>query len=92
MILKFLANSGRFIPLDSNCKFTLDSINFEEKMNKRVFKSRRLPSEGRFRINYEEMESRLKDDFYYIENLSLKFDFEIIIRTVWCVIIGHGQT
>ncbi len=56
MILKFLANSGRFIPLDSNCKFTLDSINFEEKMNKRVFKSRRLPSEGRFRINYEEMD------------------------------------
>jgi lipopolysaccharide/colanic/teichoic acid biosynthesis glycosyltransferase len=43
-------------------------------------------------INDEEMESRLKDDFYYIENLSLKFDFEIIIRTVWCVIVGHGQT
>lgn len=42
-------------------------------------------------ITDEEMESRLKDDFYYIENLSLKFDFEIIIRTVWCVIKGHGQ-
>lgn len=42
-------------------------------------------------ITDEEMERRLKDDFYYIENLSLKFDFEIIVRTVWCVLTGHGQ-
>lgn len=38
-----------------------------------------------------EIEGRLKDDFYYIENMSIKFDVEIVIRTVWCVIKGHGQ-
>lgn len=40
----------------------------------------------------EEIEGRLRDDFYYIENLSLKLDFEILIRTVYCVVTGHGQT
>jgi lipopolysaccharide/colanic/teichoic acid biosynthesis glycosyltransferase len=39
----------------------------------------------------EEIENRLKNDFYYIENMSLKLDLEIIIRTVVCVIKGHGQ-
>lgn len=39
----------------------------------------------------EEIEGRLRDDFYYIENLSLKLDFEILIRTVYCVVTGHGQ-
>ena len=46
--------------------------------------------------NYEfelsEVESRLIDDFYYIENMSIKFDIEIVVRTVWCVLTGHGQT
>ncbi len=42
-------------------------------------------------LNVEEIENRLKDDFYYIENMSIKFDIEIIIRTVWCVLTGHGQ-
>lgn len=42
-------------------------------------------------LDTEEIKSRLKDDFYYIENISLKLDFEIVIRTVWCVIKGHGQ-
>lgn len=42
-------------------------------------------------LDKEELESRLKDDFYYIENMSLKLDIEIVIRTVWCVVKGHGQ-
>lgn len=42
-------------------------------------------------LNEEEIINRLKDDFYYIENMSLKLDTEIIIRTIWCVISGHGQ-
>jgi exopolysaccharide biosynthesis polyprenyl glycosylphosphotransferase len=40
----------------------------------------------------EEMQSRLLDDFYYIENISLKLDIEILVRTVYCVISGHGQS
>ncbi|MCX6146032.1 MAG: sugar transferase, partial [Candidatus Kapabacteria bacterium] len=44
-----------------------------------------------YEFNIQEIENRLKDDFYYIENMSIKFDLEIIIRTVWCVIKGHGQ-
>ncbi|NLO18330.1 MAG: sugar transferase [Ignavibacteria bacterium] len=54
---------------------------------------------GWWQINYttyeetvEEIENRLKDDFYYIENFSLKLDLEIIIRTIFLVIKGHGQT
>lgn len=39
----------------------------------------------------EEIENRLKDDFYYIENISLKLDIEIIIRTAFLVLKGHGQ-
>lgn len=39
----------------------------------------------------EEIENRLKDDFYYIENVSLKLDIEIIVRTVFLVFKGHGQ-
>jgi len=38
-----------------------------------------------------EMQRRLRYDFYYIENLSVKLDIEIIIRTVYTVISGHGQ-
>lgn len=53
---------------------------------------------GWWQVNYgpytesiEEIKNRLKDDFYYIENMSIKLDLEIIIRTVYCVIKGHGQ-
>lgn len=42
--------------------------------------------------NKEEIENRLKDDFYYIENMSLKLDIEIMIRTAFLMIKGHGQT
>jgi exopolysaccharide biosynthesis polyprenyl glycosylphosphotransferase len=54
---------------------------------------------GWWQVNYTahtesvaEIESRLKDDFYYIENMSLKLDLEIMIRTVFLMIKGHGQT
>ncbi len=53
---------------------------------------------GWWQINYkphieslEEIKSRLKDDFYYIENMSIKFDLEIIFRTIFVVLKGHGQ-
>lgn len=45
-----------------------------------------------FELSLEEIESRTKDDFHYIENMSLKLDFEIILRTILVVIKGHGQT
>ena len=44
-----------------------------------------------YEMNKEEIENRLKDDFYYIENMSLKLDLEIIFRTIYCVLKGHGQ-
>lgn len=44
-----------------------------------------------YTFDIKEIEGRLKDDFYYIENMSIKFDIEIVVRTVWCVIKGHGQ-
>ncbi len=54
---------------------------------------------GWWQVNYvvyeesvEEIESRLKDDFYYIENMSLKLDLEIIIRTVILMFRMHGQS
>ena len=43
-------------------------------------------------LSIEEIKNRTKDDFYYIENISLRLDFEILVRTVWCVLSGHGQT
>jgi len=45
-----------------------------------------------YELSLEEIKNRLKDDFYYIENMSLKLDIEIVVRTVYCVIKGHGQT
>ncbi len=45
-----------------------------------------------YELSMDEIKNRLKDDFFYIENMSLKLDVEIIIRTVWCVITGHGQS
>ncbi len=44
-----------------------------------------------YQLSLEEIETRLKDDFYYIENMSIQLDIEIVFRTVWCVIKGHGQ-
>lgn len=38
----------------------------------------------------QEIRSRLRDDFYYIENMSLRLDFEIILRTIGVMLRGHG--
>jgi exopolysaccharide biosynthesis polyprenyl glycosylphosphotransferase len=40
----------------------------------------------------DEIKSRLQLDFFYIENISLKLDLEIMVRTVFRVIKGRGQT
>ena len=40
----------------------------------------------------EEIQNRLKDDFYYIENISFKLDLEIMLRTVFAVLKGHGHS
>jgi lipopolysaccharide/colanic/teichoic acid biosynthesis glycosyltransferase len=45
-----------------------------------------------YEFSLDEIKNRLKDDFYYIENFSLILDLEIIIRTIWLMIKGHGQT
>jgi lipopolysaccharide/colanic/teichoic acid biosynthesis glycosyltransferase len=44
-----------------------------------------------YQESIEEITHRLKHDFYYIENMSLQLDIEIIIRTVIRVFKGHGQ-
>jgi exopolysaccharide biosynthesis polyprenyl glycosylphosphotransferase len=46
---------------------------------------------GQYEISIDEIKNRTKDDFFYIENMSIKLDLEIVTRTVWCVIKGHGQ-
>ena len=46
---------------------------------------------GPYVENVDEIKSRLKDDFYYIENISIKLDIEILIRTIYVVLKGHGQ-
>jgi len=44
-----------------------------------------------FEISEKHLKNRLKDDFYYIENMSLKLDIEIILRTIYLVLRGRGQ-
>ncbi len=39
----------------------------------------------------EDINNKLKDDFYYIENMSIKLDIEILLRTLYLVIRGKGQ-
>lgn len=39
----------------------------------------------------EEIENRLRYDFFYIENMSFNLDLEIIARTVIVVLKGHGR-
>ena len=36
------------------------------------------------------MKTKLVYDLYYIENMSLLLDFQILVRTVWVVLTGHG--
>ncbi len=42
-----------------------------------------------FDTNIKDVHQKLKYDFYYIENLSLKLDLHIVFRTVWVVLRGH---
>jgi exopolysaccharide biosynthesis polyprenyl glycosylphosphotransferase len=39
----------------------------------------------------EEIENRLRYDFFYIENMSFKLDLEIIVRTFFVMMRGHGR-
>ena len=39
----------------------------------------------------EEIETRLRYDFFYIENMSFNLDLEIIARTIFVVLKGHGR-
>ena len=39
----------------------------------------------------EEIENRLRYDFFYIENISFKLDLEILVRTVFVMVRGHGR-
>jgi exopolysaccharide biosynthesis polyprenyl glycosylphosphotransferase len=39
----------------------------------------------------EEIRSRLRFDFFYIENMSFKLDLEILVRTVIRMVKGRGQ-
>tara|TARA_Y100000768_G_scaffold375270_1_gene345911 strand:- start:432 stop:1829 length:1398 start_codon:yes stop_codon:yes gene_type:complete len=43
-----------------------------------------------FDTNIKDVHQKLKYDFYYIENLSLKLDFHIIFRTIWVILRGHN--
>ena len=37
------------------------------------------------------MHLHTEDDLYYIQNYSIWFDFQIIVRTIWVVLIGKGS-
>lgn len=39
----------------------------------------------------EEIKNRLRYDFFYIENMSFKLDLEIMVRTVFVMLRGHGR-
>lgn len=39
----------------------------------------------------EEIENRLRYDFFYIENMSVRLDIEILFRTIIVMLRGHGQ-
>jgi exopolysaccharide biosynthesis polyprenyl glycosylphosphotransferase len=41
--------------------------------------------------SFSAIEERLRYDFFYIENMSFKLDLEILVRTVFVMIKGHGQ-
>ncbi|MBU3741698.1 MAG: sugar transferase [Candidatus Kapabacteria bacterium] len=41
--------------------------------------------------SFDAIEERLRYDFFYIENMSFRLDIEILVRTVFVMIKGHGQ-
>jgi len=44
-----------------------------------------------FDTKIKDVHQKLKYDFYYIENLSLRLDTHIIFRTLWVVLKGHPK-
>ena len=44
-----------------------------------------------FDTDVKDVHQKLKYDFYYIENLSLRLDSHILFRTLWVVLRGHTK-
>ena len=43
-----------------------------------------------FDVNVEDVHHKLKFDFYYIENMSLRLDINILLKTIFVVLRGHN--
>jgi lipopolysaccharide/colanic/teichoic acid biosynthesis glycosyltransferase len=41
-------------------------------------------------ISEESVQTKLKYDLYYFENMSPLLDLQILARTIWVVVSGHG--
>lgn len=46
---------------------------------------------GGYASNVEETKVKLGYDLYYVKNMSLGLDLQIMLRTVWTVVSGHGS-
>jgi exopolysaccharide biosynthesis polyprenyl glycosylphosphotransferase len=46
---------------------------------------------GNYDTSLEDVRQKLKDDFFYIENLSIRLDLKILLMTVWVVLSGKGH-
>ena len=44
-----------------------------------------------FDINVKDVHQKLKFDFYYIENMSLRLDINILLKTIFVVLRGHPR-
>ncbi len=44
-----------------------------------------------FDTSIKDVHQKLKYDFYYIENISLRLDIKILINTIWVVFWGHSR-
>ena len=44
-----------------------------------------------FDTSIKDVRQKLKYDFYYIENISLRLDLKIFINTIWVVFWGHSR-